>query len=65
MAYVFEDCMNACALYNTYLTAHPDSTCVFVSYSAGYPGPDNCALKDATAQESSEQGVDSAMLLPS
>lgn len=65
MAYQFEDCINACALYNTYITAHPDSSCSKVSYAAGQSAPDNCALKDATAQESSEQGVDSAVLLQS
>ena len=65
MAYQFEDCINACALYNTYNTAHPASSCSKVSYVAGEAAPDNCALKDATAQESSESGVDSAVLLQS
>ncbi len=64
MAYQFEDCINACATYNTFITAHPNSNCSKVTY--GETGePANCFLKDATAQESSEPGADSAVLLQS
>ena len=65
MAYQFEDCINACAQYNTLITAHPGSNCSAVSYGASVAEPENCALKDATAHESSEAGIDSAVLLQS
>lgn len=63
MAYQFEDCMNACAIYNTYITAHSGSNCTAVTYGATVGEPANCFLKDSTATESSEAGLDSAVLL--
>ena len=65
MAYQFEDCMNACATYNTYITAHSSSNCTAVTYGATIEPPANCFLKDSTATESSEEGADSAVLLQS
>ena len=65
MAYQFEDCMNACAIYNTYITAHSSSNCSAVTYGATGTEPANCFLKDSTATENSEVGADSAVLLQS
>ncbi len=65
MAYQFEDCINACALYNTYITAHPNSECSAVTYVGSNEDPPNCYLKDATAQAVIEMGADSAALLQS
>ena len=65
MAYQFEDCINACAIYNTYITAHPDSNCSAVTYAAVIEDPANCFLKDATAQEGFELDAYSAVLLQS
>ena len=64
-AYQFEDCINACATYNTLLTQHPDSNCTAVTYGAGATLPNTCYLKDSTAQQSTELGVDSAVLIQS
>ena len=65
MAYQFEDCIMACATYNTLITAHSNSNCSAVTYGAGSTPPNTCYLKDSTAQQSSEPGVDSAVLLQS
>ena len=67
--YQFEDCINACAGYNTFDNAHKDSNCSAVSYAPYYTGAGelgNCALKDATANvPTNDTLIDSAVLLPS
>ena len=64
-AYQFEDCINACATYNTYILAHTSSNCSGVTYAAAEQQPANCFLKDSTAEQTTEPGADSAVLLPS